>query len=190
MTTAPCEPIDQERQVELAHSLARMLRAPGEHGAELMGEIWIAIHLAVDGYDPACGARFETYAAVAARRRIRDRYRRPLRQWIGTWRAPVRPTTFSAIDPDSTEFGFLARPDPDRDNWDVISALRDAVENLPDGYRDLVQMRYGLGRDEMTCREIGDLSGVTRQVIESRLATAIRMLARTLRERGIVEYQP
>lgn len=91
-----------------------------------------------------------------------------------------------SIDDNELESARLRSPDPGPDRSyeakELRGVLNDAIEKLPEGYRELVVMFHV---DGLSIKEISDLTGMKDTVIKNRLYRGRQMLRKTLESGGI-----
>lgn len=75
------------------------------------------------------------------------------------------------------EAGFL--PEEGSLSAEERMDLRDALERLPDKYRDVVKLKYF---DGLTIREISEATGAAEGTVSSQLSRAIKLLRKELKE--------
>ncbi|HEM62576.1 MAG TPA: sigma-70 family RNA polymerase sigma factor [Chloroflexi bacterium] len=109
----------------------------------------VGLWRAIQGYDPARGTAFSTYAWVAIGRHIHSRAKELSRD-IGGWSQKVP--------------GSWIVPDPavELERQLIRSVLLDLVGQLPERLRRVIVARYGLG-EEPPCllKELGEELGLT-----------------------------
>ena len=70
------------------------------------------------------------------------------------------------IAPSHPGFGHSARPDGFDTVYDLVHLYLEALEALPQGEREVIEMRFGLkGHEARTLEEVGRAFGVTRERI-------------------------
>jgi RNA polymerase sigma factor (sigma-70 family) len=130
----------------LRRAVRRQRRFLKPHDAEdLLQDILLSVHEARRTYDPT--RPFLPWAMAIARNRMADGARRYMRRAAHEVVVERLPETFSADDPNVTG-GVYGDPD----------ALRLAVEALPQGQRNAVEM---LKLREMSLKEASTLSGMS-----------------------------
>lgn len=78
------------------------------------------------------------------------------------------------------EAAFL--PQTQSVSWEERMDLRDALERLPEKYRDVVQLKYF---DGLTIREIAEQTGVPEGTVSSQLSRAVKLLRKDLKEEAV-----
>jgi RNA polymerase sigma factor (sigma-70 family) len=140
-------------------------------GEDDLGQLcWLGVMKAAKGFDPAYGASFATYAA--------SKMYGTVSHWVS---GQVRGKR--TLPEGSRLFSGDAVNDEGKSNWNWIpgsattdtnpgdaETIREAVDKvlrrLPERYRRVVEMRWGLaGESELTLEETGDRLGVTRERI-------------------------
>ena len=74
-------------------------------------------------------------------------------------------------------------PDPSEEE-SAIPAVREAIDRLPSGMREVVILRY---YSDCSYEQIAAVLGLSKMTINGRLTRAKRKLARDLRRRGVLE---
>ena len=107
---------------------------------DLFSEGTMSLMNAVDKFDFALGYRFSTYATQAIRRHL---YRAVVsRQQDRSRFVSAEPTVMEEVEDDRTSVGF------DEDRWSrQLSLLDNALAQLDDRERYIVEHRFGLGAD-------------------------------------------
>jgi len=124
---------------------------------ELFQDIWMKLIDARDAYQPT--AKFSTWLYRIAHNRLVDQYRRDARN-------PV------TSDPDA-EDSHDAGPARLQANAELGQALLQAVQNLPVEQRSAFLLKQERG---LSLEDIGEVMGVGRETIKSRLRYAIDKL--------------
>lgn len=109
----------------------------------------IGLWRAIEGYDPARGTAFSTYAWVAIWRHIHQAVQET-QQAVGDWSGEL-PASWYVPDPDEwVERGL------------IVEALADLVGQLPDRLQRVIICRYGLGgHPPCTLKQVGAELGIT-----------------------------
>ena len=130
---------------------------------ECFQEVWSRLIVARDRYRP--DAAFTTWLYQIANRRLIDQYRR----------AGSRPT--SVGDPDAvlenTSDEIDRQPDYVLSEFEQRRRLQRALETLPDEQRIAIQLRL---EQELSLEAIGEITGVGRETVKSRLRYALDRL--------------
>ena len=109
----------------------------------------IGLWRALQGYDPARGTTFSTYAWVAISRHVHCRAKELSRE-AAVW-LPEMPASW--VMPDPTE---------DVEREVTIGVLHDLVSQLPKRLRQVIVGRYGLGgQPPCTLKELGEELGLS-----------------------------
>lgn len=134
---------------------------------EIFQDIWQRVIAARDGWRP--DAAFSTWLYRIAHNRLNDH-----------WRAQQhRPAA-----PDDAEERAASVPDPDTpecalSDFQQRRQLQLALQELPDEQREVLLLRL---ERELSLEEIGDITGVGRETVKSRLRYAMDKLRLRLRE--------
>lgn len=151
---------------KLYRYLARQLRGNGALADEMFQDVWQRVIAAHRGWTP--DALFTTWLYRIAHNRLADH-----------WRAlQYRPPA-----PDDAEERAARVPDPDTPERQLTAfeerrRLHDALEELPPEQREVVLMRL---EQELTLEEIGEITGVGRETVKSRLRYAMDKLRARLK---------
>lgn len=141
---------------------------------DLVGAGWIGLLQAAEGYNPARGVQFTTYAIALVRGAIQEALRRwdfvPRRERERMKREAVQAPLLLSLDAPGAgcESGTLGEhlPDPAPGPEARLledctrTTLRQAMERLPKREQQILRLRYGRKR---TFREIGQQMGLTEQ---------------------------
>ncbi len=128
---------------------------------------WVAAHAAA--YEPR--ARFTTYLYRIARNRCIDILRSRRR-----WNLKPLPTGFDAAD----DTAGAPRFEP----GEIESHIRKALDDVPELYREVLQLRIV---EAMSYDDIAEVLDCPVGTVKSRLHTALGLLRQALRRRKIVE---
>ena len=146
--------------------LQRQLRDQGT-AEELYQDVWQKVIVARGRYRP--DARFSTWLFQIAHNRLGDHWRaakhRPPPPVDAMERAEREP------DPDSPERSLSA--------FEERRRLQRALEELPEDQREVVLLRL---ERELSLEEIGEITGVGRETVKSRLRYAMTRLREVLAE--------
>lgn len=149
----------------LFRHLARRLR-DGALAEELFQDVWQRVIAARRRYRPE--ARFATWLYQVAHNRLADHWRaqshRPPAPADGDEQAARRP------DPTTPERQLSA--------FEERRRLQRALEELPEDQREVLLLRL---EQELTLEEIGEITGVGRETVKSRLRYAMDKLRARLR---------
>jgi RNA polymerase sigma-70 factor (ECF subfamily) len=149
----------------LFRHLTRQLRdAP--LAEELFQDVWQRVITARERYRP--DARFTTWLYQIAHNRLAD-------HWRASQHRPSAPEDAAELaeripDPDTPERTLSA--------FEERRRLQRALEELPDDQREVVLLRL---EQELSLEEIGDITGVGRETVKSRLRYAMDKLRTRLR---------
>ena len=131
----------------------------------------LAFWEAARDYDPALGGQFERFLSGRVNARVLTRYRQE-------WRYAARfPPLVSGDDPDG-DADRPARggcPCPLAEDGTVCERVRDLLDSLPAGDRDLLVALFWHGRTEA---ELGRQLGITQRAVNKRKHAAFVSLAR------------
>ena len=145
--------------------LQRQLRDQGT-AEELYQDVWQKVIVARERYRP--DARFSTWLFQIAHNRLGDHWRasrhRPPPPEDAMARAEREP------DPDSPERSLSA--------FEERRRLQRALEELPEDQREVVLLRL---ERELSLEEIGEITGVGRETVKSRLRYAMDKLRQRLK---------
>ena len=143
----------------------------GSAAQDVVQDVFVELWSHPDRYDPAAGS-LRTYMTVLARHRAVDLLRSELRR-VARQERHYRLTP--ADPPGSASDEVLAA--------ETASAVRAAVQLLPDGQRQVVELAYFEG---MTCREVASAMGIPEGTAKSRLRLAMAKLEAVL-DRQLLE---
>jgi len=157
-----------------ARRIAAYFRRSGFRQADaddLLQETFLRVCRSLHTFDAGRGA-FGVWLATIARNVARK-----------AWGRRREPDSF---DPEIAE-DVLAGPDnPGHDaaQREEVDALRDCVEQLPEGLRRIVRLRYVEAR---TTRGVSGATGIPEATVRLRLSEARQKLEQCLRLKGVVE---
>jgi RNA polymerase sigma factor (sigma-70 family) len=138
-----------EQQDGLVHAFIRRQGGGDIPYEEALQAGRVGLWRAIQGYDPARGAAFSTYAWIAICRHIHSRAKELSRD-IDSWSQEV-PASWIVPDPAVELERQLIR-----------SVLLDLVGQLPERLRRVIVARYGLGEDPpCLLKELGEEMGLT-----------------------------
>ena len=143
----------------------------GSAAQDVVQDVFVELWSHPDRYDPAAGS-LRTYMTVLARHRAVDLLRSELRR-VARQERHYRLTPADPAGSASDE--VLAA--------ETASAVRAAVQLLPDGQRQVVELAYFEG---MTCREVASAMGIPEGTAKSRLRLAMAKLEAVL-DRQLLE---
>jgi RNA polymerase sigma-70 factor (ECF subfamily) len=164
---AAFEALYARHRVRLYRFLLRQLR-DGALADELFQDIWQRVIAAREGWRPE--ALFTTWLFRIAHNRLADH-----------WRAlQHRPPA-----PDNADERTERVPDPDTperslSEFEQRRRLQCALDELPEDQREVILLRL---EQELTLEEIGEVTGVGRETVKSRLRYAMDKLRTRLSER-------
>ncbi len=149
----------------LFRHLARQLRDPAL-AEEFFQDTWQRVIAARERYRPE--ARFATWLFQIAHNRVTD-------HWRAKQHRPSTPEDAAELaermpDPDTPERSLSA--------FEERRRLQLALEELPDDQREVVVLRL---EQELSLEEIGEITGVGRETVKSRLRYAMDKLRARLR---------
>ena len=149
----------------LFRHLTRQLR-DAALAEELFQDVWQRVITARERYRPE--ARFATWLYQIAHNRVAD-------HWRAKQHRPDAPGDADELaqrvpDPDSPERSLSA--------FEERRRLQRALEELPDDQREVVLLRL---EQELSLEEIGEITGVGRETVKSRLRYAMDKLRARLR---------
>jgi len=158
-----------DRHATLVYRIAvRLLRDPAA-AEDVTQEVFVAVWLRPDRFDPGSGT-LQAWLAMLARRRAVDAVRLAARQ---RRRATEQADLRSPPDPaEQAEAGA------------VTNSLRKAVAALPEAQRRVVLLAYAGGH---TTREIAALLGIPLGTAKSRLRLGLRRIAKLLSDDGFLD---
>jgi len=143
----------------------------GSAAQDVVQDVFVELWSHPDRYDPAAGS-LRTYLTVLARHRAVDLLRSELRR-VARQERHYRLTPADPAGSASDE--VLAA--------ETASAVRAAVQLLPDGQRQVVELAYFEG---MSCREVASAMGIPEGTAKSRLRLAMAKLESVL-DRQLLE---
>ncbi len=149
----------------LFRHLQRQLRDQGL-AEEFFQDTWQRVITARDRYQPE--AKFATWLYQIAHNRVTD-------HWRAKQHRPTAPDDAAELaervpDPDTPERTLSA--------FEERRRLQRALEELPDDQREVVLLRL---EQELSLEEIGEITGVGRETVKSRLRYAMDKLRARLR---------
>jgi RNA polymerase sigma factor (sigma-70 family) len=163
---AAFEQLYSRHRGRLYRFLLRQLRDPAL-ADEYFQDIWQRVIVAREGWKPE--AAFTTWLFRIAHNRLTDHWRalkhRPPAPVDGEERAARVP------DPDT--------PERNLSDFEQRRRLQLALAELPDDQREVLQLRL---EQELTLEEIGEITGVGRETVKSRLRYAMDKLRTRLSE--------
>ena len=145
-----------------------MLHQVREHGTaeELYQDVWQRVITARDRYQPE--ARFSTWLFQIAHNRLTDH-----------WRAlQHRPPAPADADQRMEREADPATPERQLSAFEERRRLQLALEELPADQREVVLLRL---EQELTLEQIGEITGVGRETVKSRLRYALDKLRTRLK---------
>jgi RNA polymerase sigma factor (sigma-70 family) len=160
---AAFETLYRRHRDKLYRFLVRQLRN-GALADEVFQDIWQRVIAARTGWKP--DAMFTTWLYRIAHNRLADHWRAAQHRPPPPEDADLR--TARIVDPDS--------PERQLSEFEQRRQLQLALESLPDEQREVVLLRL---EQELTLEEIGEITGVGRETVKSRLRYAMDKL-RTL----------
>ena len=160
---AAFETLYRRHRDKLYRFLVRQLRN-GALADEVFQDIWQRVIAARADWKP--DAMFTTWLYRIAHNRLADHWRAAQHRPPPPGDADLR--TARIVDPDS--------PERQRSEFEQRRQLQLALEALPDEQREVVLLRL---EQELTLEEIGEITGVGRETVKSRLRYAMDKL-RTL----------
>jgi RNA polymerase sigma-70 factor (ECF subfamily) len=164
--TSAFEQLYSRHRSRLYRYLLRQLRDPAL-ADEFFQDIWQRVITARLGWKPE--AAFTTWLFRIAHNRLTDHWRalkhRPPAPIDGDERAARIP------DPDT--------PERNLSDFEQRQRLKMALEELPEDQREVLQLRL---EQELSLEEIGEITGVGRETVKSRLRYAMDKLRTRLNE--------
>ena len=143
----------------------------GSAAQDVVQDVFVELWSHPDRYDPAAGS-LRTYLMVLARHRavdvMRSELRRVARQEKHYRLTPADPPAAASDEVMAAE---------------TASVVRAAVQLLPDGQRQVVELAYFNG---LTCREVANAMGIPEGTAKSRLRLAMAKLE-TVLDRQLLE---
>ena len=153
------------------HGAALRVLGTGAAAQDVVQDVFVELWSHPDRYDPAAGT-LRTFLMVQARHRAVDVVRSELRR-IGRQERHHRLTP-GQVPPSPCDEVTAA---------EAASAVRAAVQQLPDGQRRVVELAYFKG---LTCREVALAAGIPEGTAKSRLRLALAKLE-TVLDRQLLE---
>ncbi len=131
---------------------------------ELFQDVWAGLIKARERYQVQ--ARFATYLYQLAHNRLVDHYRR---------------RHLTLVDDDTLHREPDSRPDPDQaaNDRDCVERLKQELSDLPAEQRESFVLQQ---ETDMSLEQIGQLSGVCRETVKSRLRYALKQLRAALED--------
>ncbi len=147
-----------------------------EDARDVTQEVFIKVYCALDSYDPHY--KFSTWLFRIAGNAAIDHLRRRRVRTLPLERPPGEDGEARSVDPPETR----ANPHEELTRQRLRTALAEAIDRLPDDYRELISLRhYG----EMPYEEIAELKGMPLGTVKNKLFRA-RQALRDLLPRDIV----
>ena len=131
---------------------------------ELFQDIWANLINAKERYQAEAG--FKTYLFRLAHNRLVDYYRRNRLKLVGE-------------DEQEEHHSSALPPEQSLSDQDCVERLKHEIGSLPTDQRDAFVLKEESG---LTLEQIGDLSGVGRETIKSRLRYAMKRLRQALED--------
>lgn len=146
--------------------LQRQLRNPAL-AEEMFQDVWQRVIAAREGWRPE--AAFATWLYRIARNRLNDH-----------WRAlKHRPPAPADADERAARVPDPHTPERTLSEFEQRRRLQQALDELPDEQREVLLLRL---EQELTLEEIGEITGVGRETVKSRLRYAMDKLRARLQE--------
>ncbi len=162
----------QRYQGRLVNFLFRLLHDQAD-AHDLAQEVFLKVYQALDRYDPQY--KFSTWLFRVAQNAAIDRIRKRRLQLVSMDR-PTRDTD----DDKSWEFpGDERSPYARLRNRERGGAIREAIEDLPWEYRELIVMRHF---GELSYGEIAEIKGMPLGTVKNKLFRGRQMLKQTLQD--------
>ncbi len=162
---AAFERLYARHRLRLHRFLVRQLRNPAL-ADEMFQDVWQRVIAARDGWRPE--AAFSTWLFRIAHNRLADHWRAQQHRPPAPEDADAR--TARVPDPDT--------PERSLSDFEQRRLLQLALDELPDEQREVVLLRL---EQELTLDEIGEITGVGRETVKSRLRYAMDKLRARLR---------
>jgi RNA polymerase sigma-70 factor (ECF subfamily) len=163
---AAFEQLYARHRTRLYHFLLRQLRDPAL-ADECFQDVWQRVISARAGWQPE--AAFTTWLFRIAHNRLTDH-----------WRAlKHRPPAPADADERAARVADPDTPERRLSEFEQRRRLQQALAELPDDQREVLQLRL---EQELTLEEIGDVTGVGRETVKSRLRYAMDKLRARLGE--------
>jgi RNA polymerase sigma-70 factor (ECF subfamily) len=160
-----------DRLASTVYSAARDVLGNAVTAQDVVQDVFVELWSHPDRYDPAAGT-LRTFLTMQARHRAMDVVRSELRR-IGRQERHHRLMP-GQRPPSPCEEAMAA---------ETASAVRDAIRQLPDGQRQVVELAYFHG---LTCREVALAAGIPEGTAKSRLRLALARLE-TVLDRQLLE---
>lgn len=146
--------------------LLRQLRDPAL-ADEFFQDVWQRVIAARQGWKP--DAAFRTWLFRIAHNRLND-------HWRGLKHRPAAPDD---ADERAARVPDPSSPEHELSEFEQRRRLQLAIEDLPEEQREVVLLRL---EQELSLEEIGDITGVGRETVKSRLRYAMDKLRARLNE--------
>ena len=166
--------------LDAAYNLARFLTRDADAADDIVQEAFLRAVRAFSGFR---GGDARAWLLAIVRNCVRD--------WAAERnraRALSEPLSAAARPGDEADAGELDRFDPDQDTPETAllrdseaSLLRRLIEALPDAFREVLVLREF---DDLSYKQIADITATPIGTVMSRLARARQMLAQAWRGRG------
>lgn len=160
-----------DRLASAVYGAALRVLGTGAAAQDVVQDVFVELWSHPDRYDPAAGT-LRTFLMVQARHRAVDVVRSELRR-IGRQERHHQLTP-GQVPPSPCDEVTAA---------EAASAVRAAVQQLPDGQRRVVELAYFKG---LTCREVALAAGIPEGTAKSRLRLALAKLE-TVLDRQLLE---
>jgi RNA polymerase sigma-70 factor, ECF subfamily len=149
----------------VVYGAAACVVGDGGSAQDIVQDVFVELWSHPDRYDPAAGS-LRSYLALRARHRAVDAVRSEMRRIARQERHYRLAVGQMPLSPG--EHALAA---------DVASAVREAVQRLPAGQRQVVELAYFQG---MTCREVAQAAAIPEGTVKSRLRLALAKLETVL----------
>ena len=153
-------------RVSLYRFLLRQLRDPAL-ADEFFQDVWQRVIAARQGWKPE--AAFRTWLFRIAHNRLGD-------HWRGLKHRPPAP---GDADERAARVPDPSSPERELSEFEQRRRLQRAIEELPEEQREVVLLRL---EQELSLEEIGEITGVGRETVKSRLRYAMEKLRARLNE--------
>ena len=164
---AAFEQLYERHRGKLYRFLARQLRGNGAMADELFQDVWQRVITAHKGWKPE--AQFSTWLYRIAHNRLADH-----------WRAlSYRPPAPDDADERTERVPDFDTPERQLTDFEERRRLHLALEELPEEQREVILLRL---EQELTLEEIGEITGVGRETVKSRLRYAMDKLRARLNQ--------
>lgn len=164
---AAFERLYQRHRGKLYRFLARQLHGNGALADELFQDVWQRVISARQGWKP--DAAFSTWLYRIAHNRLADH-----------WRAlQHRPPAPEDADERTERMPDHDTPERQLSEFEERRRLQMALDELPDDQREVILLRL---EQELTLEEIGEMTGVGRETVKSRLRYAMDKLRARLQQ--------